>query len=289
VKLEEMTFDAEGTRLSGWLAKPETAGPHPIVVMSHGLSGIAALDLPNYAEYFRAAGFACFAYDHRNWGKSAGWPRCESDPWRQVADMREAISFARTIPGIDGDRLGLWGTSYAGGHVLTVSALDRRVRCAVSQVPLISGRRTFDAWVPKDKRARFLERLAEDRDARAAGALPASTPAALPGTETHEWIEANDTEGAYENRLTVRSFDLLRSYEPVSFLADIAPTPLMMIIADRDTQTPTEWQVEAMKLAGDPSELVRLDCRHYDVYMDKLSDAAEAATGWFRKHLGVSD
>lgn len=287
MQFEEMTFDSEGTRLSGWLAKPETEGPHPVVVMSHGLSGVAALDLPNYAEHFRAAGFACFAYDHRNWGKSAGWPRCESDPWRQVADMREAISFARTLPDIDGERLGLWGTSYAGGHVLTVSALDRRVRCAVSQVPLISGRRTFDAWVPKDKRARFLERLAEDRDARAAGALPASTPAALPGTETHEWIETNDTEGAYENRLTVRSFDLLRSYEPVSFVADIAPTPLMMIIADRDTQTPTDWQVEAMQQAGEPSELVRFDCLHYDVYMKELAPAAEAAVRWFGKHLGA--
>ena len=32
--------------------------------------------------------------------------------------------------------------------MLTVSALDRRVACVVSQVPLISGSRTFDAWVP---------------------------------------------------------------------------------------------------------------------------------------------
>ncbi len=282
---QPITFDSDGTRLAGWLTRPGGEGPHPVIVLSHGLSGIAALDLPRYAEAFTAAGFACFAYDHRNWGDSGGWPRCESDPWRQVADMREAISFVRSLPGIDGDRLGLWGTSYAGGHVLTVTALDRRVRCAVSQVPLISGRRTFEAWVPEEKRARFLERLSADRDARAAGGVPATTPAAVPGTETDEWIQANDVDGRYVNCLTVRSFDLLRSYEPQSFVADIAPTPLMMIVADNDTQTPTAWQLEAMRDAGGQNELVRIDCRHYDVYMKDLPTAAAAATRWFATHL----
>ncbi len=282
---QELFFESEGTALCGWLARPPGEGPHPLVILAHGLSGIIDLDLAEYAQVFVAGGYACFAYDHRNWGRSAGWPRSETDPWRQVADMREAISYVRTLPGIDAERIGLWGTSYAGGHALTVSALDRRVRCVVSQVPLTSGSRTFASWVPLDKQAGFLSRIAADRDARRRGALPATTPAAAKGSETAEWVASKDTSGRYRNELTLRSFDLLRTYEPMSFVPSIAPTPLMMIIAARDTTTPTAWQEETFASAGGPKKLLTIDCRHYDVYMGKLEEAAQAALGWYREHL----
>jgi uncharacterized protein len=283
---QDLFFESDGVALVGWLARPERPlPPHPLIILTHGLSGIIDLDLAEYAEKFVAAGFACLAYDHRNWGRSAGWPRSETDPWRQVNDMREAISFARTLDGIDPDRIGLWGTSYAGGHVLTVTALDRRVRCAVSQVPLTSGSRTFNNWVPAAKRADFLARLDADRDARRRGEPPAMTAAATRGSETAEWVARKDSAGRYRNELTLRSFDLLRTYEPIAFTRWIAPTPLLMIIADNDTTTPTAWQREAFAATGEPKKLVEIECRHYDVYMDHLDQAATAALAWYREHL----
>ncbi len=281
----DLVFESEGTALAGWLALPATPAPHPLVILAHGLSGIIDLDLAEYAEHFVAGGFACLAYDHRNWGRSAGWPRSETDPWRQVADMREAISFARTLPEVDAERIGIWGTSYAGGHVLTVGGLDDRVKCVVSQVPLTSGSRTFEAWVPADKRAGFLERLGKDRDARRRGELPMKTEAANEGSETADWMTRKDVNGVYVNEITLRTFDLLRTYEPMSFVPRIAPTPLMMIIASDDTTTPTAWQHETFDLAGAPRKLVEIKCRHYDVYMDKLDEAAQAALGWYQEHL----
>jgi len=286
METQEVVFRAgDGTALVGWRAVPAARGPHPLIVLTHGLSGLIDLGLAAYAEHFVAAGFACLAYDHRNWGRSAGWPRCESDPWQQVGDLRDAISFARTLPNVDGNRIGLWGTSYAGGHVLTVGALDPRVRCLVSQVPLTNGRRTFDAWVPAEKRSRTLERLAADRDARAQGAPPQTTPAALPGSDTEAWVRRVDTGGLYRNELTLRSLELLRTYEPAAFVDEIAPTPLLMVVADHDTQTPIAWQLESFERAGEPKRLVRLDCRHYDVYTDRLKEATEPATAWFVEHL----
>jgi uncharacterized protein len=286
MEMQEIVFPNDGVDLLGWLAKPVNEANCPLIILSHGLSGIVDLDLASYAEIFCAAGFACLAYDHRNWGRSGGSPRGETDPWQQVADMREAVSFARTLPGIDPERIGLWGTSYAGGHVLTVTALDRRVRCAVSQVPLISGSKTFEAWVPADKRDKFLARLDADRDKRYRGEDPASIPAALPDSETEEWIKHSDTKGTYSNALTVRSFDLLRTYEPISFVERIAPTPLLMIVASQDVQTPTAWQLEAYeKMGGVNKQLLEIDCRHYDVYMAQLGEAAAGALAWYQKHL----
>lgn len=282
---QEIKFTRDGVDLVGWLARPTGAGNCPLIILNHGLSGIIDLDLERYADVFVAAGFACLAYDHRNWGRSGGEPRGETDPWQQVGDLREAISFARLLPDIDPQRIGLWGTSYAGGHVLTVTALDRRVRCAVTQVPLISGSRTFDSWVPADKRGKFLARLGTDRDNRYRGDAPAVSPAALPGSETEEWIQNSDVHGTYSNELTARTFDLLRTYEPVSFVEQIAPTPLLMIVASNDLQTPTAWQLEAFERIGEPKRLLEIDCRHYDVYMERLDEAAAGALAWYQKHL----
>ena len=283
---EDIVFDGDGVKLSGRIWRPGGAGSVcPVIVLSHGFSAVMDMGLGRYAEAFARAGFVCLAYDHRGYGNSEGWPRLESHPWLQVEDMRAAISFARTLPGVEPDRLGLWGVSYAGGHAITVAALDRRVRCVVAQVPLVSGQRNFDAWVPADKRERFLKRLADDRDARARGAPPTITKAAYPGSETEEWARAVDTDRVYPNATTLRSLELMRTYEPVSFIARIAPTPFLMIVADRDTQTPVAGQLAAFELAGSPKKLLTLQGRHYDPDMALRPQSIAAAIDWFGQHL----
>lgn len=279
----DIIIEANGEKLAGWYYGGKE--PAPLILMSHGFSALMAMGLDDYADRFAQAGFAVLVYDHRNYGASSGWPRNETDPWQQVEDMRAVISYARNLDGVDPARIGLWGTSYSGGHALTVSALDDRVKCVVSQVPLVSGQRTFDTWVPEKSRARFMARLAADRDARARGKPPAVTPAALPGSETAEWAEAVDKDGAYANEITLRSLDLLRCYEPISFVERIAPTPLLMIVADQDTQTPVAWQRQAFERAGEPKKLVALQGRHYDPYTLLLDESRRAALDWFREHL----
>ncbi|MBT3330597.1 MAG: alpha/beta hydrolase [Rhodospirillaceae bacterium] len=281
----DIVVEANGERLAGWLYQPGEDGTHPLIVMSHGFSAIMAMGLDDYAACFADAGFAVLVYDHRNYGASSGWPRHETDPWQQVEDMRAVISYGRNLAFVDPERIGLWGTSYSGGHVLTVGALDSRVKCVVSQVPLVSGQRTFEAWVPEKSRPRFLERLAADRDGRAGGQPPGVTPAAIPGSETAEWAEAVDKDGTYGNEITIRSLDLLRGYEPISFMTRIAPTPLLMIVADQDTQTPVAWQGEAFEMAGHPKKLVTLSGRHYDPYTLLLEESRQAALDWFQEHL----
>ncbi len=54
-------------------------------------------------------------FDNRNFGASDGEPRQHINPWRQVWDYRDAITFAQTLPEIDAARIGVWGSSYSGG------------------------------------------------------------------------------------------------------------------------------------------------------------------------------
>ena len=137
---QDVDFQGDGPRLRGWLYTPDTGdGPFPTVVMAHGFSAVKEMYLDRFAEVFARAGLAALVFDHRNFGASDGEPRQEIDPWAQVRDYRDAITYAHTRPEVDRERIGVWGSSYSGGHVLVVAAIDRRVRCAVAQVPLVSG------------------------------------------------------------------------------------------------------------------------------------------------------
>jgi fermentation-respiration switch protein FrsA (DUF1100 family) len=281
----DIRFHAGGVTLAGWLYCPAGECPRPLVVLSHGFSVLMAMGLDRYAEAFARAGLACLVYEHRNFGASEGGPRHEIDPWQQIRDMRDAISHARTLPGIDGERIGLWGTSYSGGHALVVAALDRRVKCVVSQVPLVAGEETLRTWVGESAWAGVQERFVADRDARCRGEAPRTTRPARTGSQTWYGVEATGTAAIYPNEITLRSLELLAGYDPRDYVARIAPTPLLMVLATQDTQTPYAGQLAAFERGGEPKRLVQVDGRHYDVYTKLFDKTSGAACDWFVRHL----
>jgi len=168
----DIEFDAEGVTLRGWFYAADGPGTTaPTVVMAHGYSAVKEMYLDDYAEVFAAAGLNALVYDNRNFGASDGQPRQEIDPWAQVRDYRHAITYASTLPEVDAQRIGVWGSSYSGGHVLVVAAVDRRVKAVVSQVPLVSGHDNLRALVRADFIAGFREMFDADRLARFNGRL----------------------------------------------------------------------------------------------------------------------
>ena len=139
LKLDVRVPAEGGIELGAWLFLPEGDGPHPAITMAHGFAGTKEHGLERFAQAFAAAGFVVLVHDHRNFGTSGGDLRGDIDPWRQIADWRRAISYLERRPEVDPTRIGLWGSSYAGGHALVLGATDRRLRCVVAQVPTISG------------------------------------------------------------------------------------------------------------------------------------------------------
>src|SRR3954464_7887496 len=136
----DIKFNASGITLRGWLYRPDTSEESlPVVVMAHGFTATKEMTLDQYADVFVADGLAVLVFDMRNTGESDGTPRFEIDPVAQWRDYSHAITYAPSLEGIDPESVGIWGTSYSGGEVLAVAALDRRVRCVVTQVPLIAG------------------------------------------------------------------------------------------------------------------------------------------------------
>jgi cephalosporin-C deacetylase-like acetyl esterase len=299
----DIAFDAEGTTLRGWVYRPRTAASAaPVVVMAHGYNCLKEFYLDRYASSIARAGHVVLAYDHRNFGDSDGEPRQELDPWVQVRDYRHAITFAQTLEGVDPDRVGVWGTSYAGGHVLVVAAIDRRVRCVVSQVPTISGWESTLRRFPPQALPGQRQAFDADRKARYRGAPPTMVPMVADPAEVGPASHASSDAWQFftgknappedqwrfkkwRNEITLRSLELYSEYEPGSFVERISPTPLLMIVGDSDVVCPTDLALAAFNRAHEPKRLELYPGGHFSAYTDQFERAATAATSWFASHL----
>jgi fermentation-respiration switch protein FrsA (DUF1100 family) len=290
---------SDGLTLRGWFYAAEGAnGTAPTIVMCHGYSAVKENYLDTFAEVFAAAGLAALVYDNRCLGESDGEPRQEIDPWAQVNDFRDAITFAQSLPEVDANRIGIWGSSYSGAHVLVVGAVDRRVKCVVSQVPLISGHRNARRLIRADMIAAVQGMCAADRADRYAGKAPQmiavvsndpAVPCALPTPDSYEWFTETAKLRApnWRNEVTLKSIEMFLDYEPGAYLEFISPTPAKLILAAGDHLTVVDEALAAYNRMLEPKSLTLLSGGHFDAYVKDFEASSGAARDWFVEHLGA--
>ncbi|MDH3475418.1 MAG: alpha/beta hydrolase [Rhodospirillales bacterium] len=287
----------DGVTLRGWLYLPDNGGGTvPTVVMAHGFSALKENYLGLYAEVYAASGLGALVFDNRNFGASDGEPRQEIDPWQQIRDYRDAITYASGLSEVDENRIGVWGSSYSGAHVLVLGAIDRRIKCVASQVPLISGHRNARRLIRADIIAPVQQMFVDDRKARFAGEAPGmiavvsddpNVPCALPTPDSYEWFTetAEKRAPAWRNEVTLRSVEMFMEYEPGSYIEYISPTPLLMVVAAGDHLTVADEAIAAYERALEPKRLVLLKGGHFDAYVKDFDAASGAARDWFVEHL----
>src|ERR1700749_3413658 len=128
-----MREDISVGELAAWRWAPE--GAKACVVMAHGLSAVRGQRLDAYAERFAAAGLAVLLFDYRHFGDSLGEPRQLLDIGKQLDDWRRAVQHARAEFG----RVGIFGSSFGGGHALAIGAEDASLRAVGAQCPMNDG------------------------------------------------------------------------------------------------------------------------------------------------------
>jgi fermentation-respiration switch protein FrsA (DUF1100 family) len=294
---KDIAFRTEdGATLRGWHYVPDRATPAPCIVMAHGFSAVKEMYLDRFAEVFAAAGLAALVFDNRNFGASDGEPRQEIDPWRQVRDYRDAITFAQGLPETDPARIGVWGSSYSGAHALVLGAIDRRIGCVVSQVPLISGHRNARRLIRADLVATVQRLFEADRKARHEGEPPRmiavvshdpAEPCALPTPDAHAWFTATGSTMApsWRNEVTLRSVEMFTEYEPGAYVRFVSPTPLLMVVAAGDHLTVADEALAAYGDALEPKALTLLPGGHFAAYVAGFEQASAPARDWFVRHL----
>jgi uncharacterized protein len=295
----EIEFVGEGrVALRGWLYVPAGSERRAAVSMCHGFAGVKEHGLDRFAAAFAEAGFVVLVHDHRNFGASEGTPRQDIDPWAQIADWRRAITYLENRPEVDPERIGIWGTSFSGGHALVLGATDRRVKCVVSQVPTISGFEQVRRRVAPDMMPGFLASLTDDLREQHRGQPPRvqavaspdpSVPAAYRSPEAVAFYTQELNGASWDNSVTVRSSFAASMYEPGVWVSRISPTPLLMIVARDDRVTMTDLELEAYERALEPKRLVLVPGHHFDPYDAAFALASGAAVDWFTAHLADGD
>lgn len=286
----------DGTLLRGWFwpAQGRIGQPAPVVVMAHGISGVRDAWMERYGSSFAKAGFNALYYDPRGFGSSDGRVRQELVPAQLVDDVRDAISFAITLPEVDPQRVALWGSSYGGGVMTQAGSLDMRVKCVAVQVPFVNGSGVRQ-HIPAPEWQGLQQWFTADRQARAAGAPPQtmkvisqdkSTPAILATPESWEW--GSETAGkslGWKNEVTVRTLELAFTFDPVHVI-DRMTAAYLCIAAIRDDLIPHDLTRAAFERATCTKELVSMDMNHFDPYDRRFPEVWGATLAWFQRHLG---
>ncbi len=289
----DVTFESHGINCAAWLYRPDSGSePHPVIVLGHGLGAVKEMGLDAYAERFTAAGFICLVFDYRHFGGSGGEPRQLLDIDRQLEDWSAAIAYAKTIEGADPGRIGLFGTSFGGGHVIITAANHPEVAAVVSQCPFTSGRASAPTLGIRGL-AKVTALATRDLAAAAAGQPPVLVPlAGKPGSGA--LMNAADVipgylglvpEGlGFINGVAARVGAKIPLHVPGTRVKDVQ-CPIMFSICDNDSVAPAgptaKYAAQAPK-----GEIVHYPFGHFEIYTGAAFERAIVdQTDFFVRHL----
>ena len=286
-----------GEQLHAWVYVPDGPGPHPVVVMAHGIGGIKAAGLAPFAERFAGAGFAAVVFDYRHWGDSTGQPRQFLSIRRQLEDYRTVLAWSRAADGFDAERIFLWGTSFAGMHVVRLAATEPALAGAIAQSPLVDGLAGL-ANIPPARALRLTAHGLADAVASRLGRRPRYLPISVPPGQlgviaTDDammgYARLKPADRSWPNEITARSLLDITTHRPVR-RAPHARCPLLMVVAEHDTMAPTKPAL-AVAARAPHAELYRSRGGHYDVYAGGLDhdNVVRIETSFLRRHGGMPD
>jgi len=299
---QAVKFKSEGINCAGDLYLPpgfSSSRSYPGVVVGHGTAQTKK-SLVGQGEFFSRAGYVVLAIDYRSFGESEGEPRGQLFPQAQAEDFRNGVSFLQRVPGVDRDRIGIWGTSNSGGTVIYAAAVDRRIKAVVAQVPVVN-HFSWMRWLRSQKEWwELLDRIEQDRQRRYETGEGARIPVSTLDTFCYRPLLQSmvaKSRGVAERTgkpplaagapdVVLESLERTLEFNATSVIDRIAPRALSIITAKDDDAHPIEQIVEAYEMAREPKSLTLLDMYVLDVYSEPgLSIALGKAVEWYDKFL----
>jgi dienelactone hydrolase len=287
VAMREATWYSEQVKVAGRLFLPagfsassKTAG----VVLAPGW-GETAETLDAYAAELAANGMAALSIDYRGWGRSGGEiylgqrvdtydkmrfseqtpkliiRRGRQDPEQQVQDIRNAITFLQSEPGVDRARIGVLGVDMAGGHIVSVMSIDARAKVGVGVTPVISGQgEEKKSYIPDAKTQAELISLARE------GAPPRTASEARARNELEARLAVDD-------------------YKPFWRLDAIPATAsVRFIVAEADNDNAVQARAAAGVLKG-PHDVQSIPGAARKLTPPQKAEAAKLAASWMKEKL----
>jgi alpha/beta superfamily hydrolase len=300
--LEEITFLSEGIRCKGDLFIPENCdsdNPRPAIVVGHGFSGVKEV-LKFHGQFFCDEGYVVLTIDYRTFGRSEGEPRGQLFPLRQVEDYKNAITWLQQQSYVMADQIGIWGTSYGGGIVIQTAAFDRRVKCVVSQVPIMNSRKWMRSLRTGVQWEELLDRIDQDRSFRAIGKETARIDVVCRGSEGEFCAMPSDDDvelveqwmssvGTHKLDIAMESMEKIIEFNPSDVIHLIAPRPLLIVTAGGyDVIHPIDQIYDGFAKAHEPKKMIAHNHDQFGFYEEPgTSIGLKDATDWFQTWIPI--
>lgn len=277
---KDIWFSSNGTDCAAWLYASKE-GKLPVIVMAHGLGSTRDMRIDAFAAAFAEAGFACFLFDYRNNGDSKGDRRYRINVKEQLEDWNNAVKFVSTLEQVDPNRIYLFGTSFSGGHVMTLAAKNAAVKGVVAQCPYTDTFASVFA-VPFVTRTKLLFTLFADCFTRLFGHRIFVPLAGKPGStalmvsqdyEVYLNLMTKDSK-TFKNTTPIATVLEFFKYRPGKYAKDIR-VPIYYAVCGKDEVALAKKTLQYIKRT--PNAVVKVyDCGHFDIYFGKYYDEAIA-------------
>ena len=294
----EVTFHSDSDKIAGYLFTPNDwkAGdpPRPGILVLAGYSGNTQADCTHMMKRLCAEGWFVFGYDYVGFGKSDG-KRNRHRPLEQAQNTYDALTYMQTVPGIDPERLAIYGTSFGCANGIWVTAHDERVKCLVTSVGVTDGyewmrsiRRPWEWLAFKDR----VLKEAQKRVISGEGTLVPNGEIMLrdPESQRQRDMHAQAGHTFQSEERDIESAEAVMRYRPDWVVDKISPRPVLMIYAEHDNLVPPVQQLSAYEKCGEPKKLVMLPkSGHYDSYEFRNTVTCQITytetIAWFKQHL----
>jgi alpha-beta hydrolase superfamily lysophospholipase len=265
IEVRPVEIDRSDVRLSGTILVPPGADPHPGIALLHGGGVLTRYHVMNEAWLFAARGLAAVIWDKRGTARSAGvdWTRVGFDAL--VEDAAAMVERLRLEPGVDPNRIGVWGHSQGGWHGPMLAALDSRIAFAIlASGPATGVHRQFIDGVAASMRgqgrpeesiadaAEYMQRLFTEM--RAGATVDELRPLVAEAQASSWGDEVMKPELAFEPVWWRRN-----DYDPESTLGTLR-TPVLALFGSRDDVVPVAANAPLMAayLAAAPDFTVQV-------------------------------
>jgi len=292
VEKRTVTVWSDGTRMAGDVYRPKNLAPDakaPAIILCAGTGGTKGGTQARIAPLFAKEGYIVLAFDYRGWGMSESqlmaveqqpapgeknemtikvralrWQMSMTD---QTEDIRAAISFIAGEPGVDRERIGLWGSSYGGGLVTYMAGTDPRVKCTAAQVP-------GGFTQPTPKALAYVYDLATKQARGETEPVPLETGKLGGKMAKYDNMRVNPVKGI--GHITSEAAAKIQK-------------PILFVVAENEelsNNAAVEQAHQQLTQRGIPSKYhVIKGITHYGVYREGFEEATRIEIEWFNQHL----
>ena len=277
-----------GSEVAAWLWHP--AGAKGCVVLGHGLSAVRDQRIDAFAERFAQAGLAALVFDYRHFGASGGQPRQLLDIKRQLEDWRTAVAHARGLDGIE--KVGLFGSSFGGGHATEIAASDPNIDAVVLQCAMVDGLKSA-LKIPPRTTAKLAKVALQDELGSRLGRKPKYVPAVgrpgelalMSSEEAVPGFASMTPPGSdWVNAVAARIGLWVGTYRPGRHAASIT-CPILIALCEQDTLV-SNAALEQVAREAPQAELARYPVGHFEIYSGEWFERAVTRQAEFlARHL----